>query len=209
MDYNKVKEKNIQYFTGLLEEPGDEHHAVAQSEISHIKRFQKILELGDFNGKTLLDVGCGIGGFLDFLDERGIKCDYTGVDINPKMIDMAKTKHPDIKDKFLVFDIIEEDMNRRFDYVISNGPLNLKFDPALNMDITMKLIRAMHNLCATGAVITMTSALTRKPNRETYYYNPLEILAETFKFCANVRFDHTYLPHDFALFLYKKDLYDF
>jgi hypothetical protein len=60
-----------------------------------------------------------------------------------------------------------------------------------------------------GIAITMTSSLTRKPHPTTFYYNPLEILAGTFEFCSNVRLDHTYLPHDFALFCYKKATYDF
>lgn len=209
MDYKKVKEKNLTYFTGLLDESDDEHYVVAQSEISHRKRFEKILELGDFNNKTLLDVGCGIGGFFDFLKEKGINCDYTGVEINPRMIETAQEKHPDIKDKFFVFDIIEDNLNRQFDYVISNGPLNLKFASGMNMDMTMRLIQEMVKLAKIGIAITMTSGLTRKPHPETFYYHPREILAETVKFCANVRFDHTYLPHDFALFCYKKDLYDF
>jgi ubiquinone/menaquinone biosynthesis C-methylase UbiE len=209
MSYDKVKEKNLKYFTGLLEESDNEHHIVAQSPISHIKRFEKIKELGNFNGKTLLDVGCGIGGFYDFLKEKGITCDYTGFDINPLMIETAKNKHPDIKNKFFVCDIIEENPDRLFDYAISNGPLNLKFEATLNMDMTMKLIRSIYRIATIGIAITMTSSFTRKPNEETFYYNPREILTEIFKFCPNVRFDHTYLPHDFALFCYKKDLYDF
>jgi SAM-dependent methyltransferase len=209
MNYKKVKEKNLTFFSGLLEESNDEHYVVAQSEVSHRKRFEKILELGSFKNKILLDVGCGIGGFFDFLKEKGINCDYTGIDINSRMIEIAQEKHPDIKDKLFVFDIIENNMNRQFDYVISNGPLNLKFASRMNMDMTMRLIHEMYNLARIGIVITMTSGLTRKPHPETYYYNPLEILAETVKFCVNARFDHTYLPHDFALFCYKKDLYDF
>lgn len=209
MDYNKVKEKNLHYFSGLLNESDDPHHAVAQSKISHLKRFEKILELGDFQGKSVLDVGCGIGGFLDFLGEKGITCNFTGIDINPGMIEKARERHPEIKENFFVCDIIEEDLDRQYDWVTSNGPLNLKFDGTMNMDMTMRLIEQMYKLARTGIAITMTSALTRKPNEATFYYSPQEILTETFKFCSNMRFDHTYLPHDFTLFCYKKDLYNF
>lgn len=209
MNYDRVKEKNLQFFSGLLAQSDDEHYIVAQSQISHRKRFEKLLELGDFNHKRLLDVGCGIGGWVDFLNHRGINCDYTGIDINPRMIDLARKKHPTIKDKFLVFDIIEERLDRSFDYVIANGPLNLVFDGSLNMEMTMRLIRQMYGLSEIGLAITMTSCLTRKPNPATYYYDPRQILHETFQFCSNVRFDHTYLPHDFTLFCYKRDLYDF
>lgn len=209
MNYTIVKKKNLRYFSGLLKESDDHHHVVAQSKISHLKRFEKILELGDFQDKTVLDVGCGIGGFLDFLKEKGISCEFTGVDINPGMIDKARQLHPEIEKNFFVCDIIEEDLDGPFDWVTSNGPLNLKFDGTLNMDMTMRLVERMYSLARIGIAISMTSALTRKPNDETFYYRPLDILAETFKFCANVRFDHTYLPHDFVLFCYKQSLYDY
>jgi SAM-dependent methyltransferase len=209
MSYDSVKKKNLEYFSRLLEEYDDEHHVVAQSKISHLKRFEKILELGDFKGKRLLDVGCGIGGFYDFLKTKGISCDYTGVDINPRMIEWACKKHPAVRDKFFVYDILEEKLSQNFDFVVSNGPLNLEFESSMNMDMTMRMIRQMYGIATVGIAITMTSSLTRKPSAGTFYYNPIDILSETFEFCSNVKLDHTYLPHDFILFCYKKGLYDF
>lgn len=209
MDYNKVKEKNLDYFTRTLEEFEDEHYAVAQSKISHLKRFEKMLELGDFNNKHILDVGCGIGGFYDFLKEKSVTCVYTGIDINPKMIDAAKERVPGIKDQFFVFDILEKKMEKTFDYVISVGPLNLKFDPGLNMEFTIGLLKEMFHLAEIGSAISMTSALTKKPSIGTFYYDPAIVLSKTAKFCSNIKIDHTYLPHDFTIFCYKRDLYSF
>ena len=209
MDYKKVKEKNLYFFTGTLEESKEEHHAVAQSKISHLKRFEKMLELGDFNNKRILDVGCGIGGFYDFLKEKNVACDYTGIDIIPRMIDAAKERIPEIRDKFFVFDIIEKKMNKTFDYVVSIGPLNLEFESGLNMDFTMRLLKEMFQLAAIGSALSMTSSLTQKPGKETFYYDPVVILSETVKFCSNIKIDHTYLPHDFTIFCYKRDLYSF
>jgi len=206
-NYQDVRKKNLEYFTRTLEEAADEHHAVAQSKQSHLKRFVKMLDLGDFRGKTLLDVGCGIGGFYDFLKERDIHCQYTGIDINEKMIEKARQLHPHMKEDFFVCDIIEEKLDREFDYVLSVGPLNLKFAGDLNIVMTMRLVKEMHNLARVGAAISMTSSWTQKPNFETFYYEPCHILAETAKFCVNSKFDHTYLPHDFTLFLYKAGLY--
>lgn len=209
MNYDNVRKKNLDYFSKILEESENEHHAVGQSKLSQTKRFEKISELGDFNGKRLLDVGCGIGGFYRFLKEKGIVCDYFGIDINPGMIAAAKEKFPENKDKFFVFDILEEQMTETFDYVISVGPLNLKFETNQNMDFTMRLMKEMVRLTIVGAAISMTSSFTRKPNEETFYYNPAVVLSETAKFCTNIKIDHTYLPHDFTIFCYKRNLYNF
>ena len=205
--YKDIVKKNLAYFSKTLDDFKDEHLAVAQSKLSHLKRFEKMLELGDFQGKSLLDVGCGIGGFYDFLREKGIDCRYAGVDINAKMIAKARERLPEIAGNFFVFDILAEKLNNTFDFVISVGPLNLEFAPGLNMEMTMRLIKEMVDLSKIGAAVSMTSALTKKPAAGTFYYDPAEVLAETAKFCANVRYDHTYLPHDFTLFCYKRDLY--
>ncbi|MCX6580703.1 MAG: class I SAM-dependent methyltransferase [Candidatus Aminicenantes bacterium] len=207
MNYDNVRKKNLAYFTRTLEESLDEHHAVGQSELSHMKRFEKILELGDFNGKRLLDVGCGVGGLYRFLKEKGIDCDYSGVDINPGMIASAREKYPENKDKFFLFDILEKQMTETFDYVIAVGPLNLVFETLRNMDFTLRLMKEMYRLAIVGSAISMTSSFTRKPNDETFYYDPAAVLSETAKFCVNVKIDHTYLPHDFTIFCYKSDLY--
>jgi len=209
MEYRNIKEKNLDFFNGLLDRFTDEDHVVGYSRLSHLKRFEKISELGDLRNKSLLDVGCGIGGFCAFLKGKGVSCDYSGIDINPRMIQIAREKHPDIKEQFSVVDILENTVDAQFDYVISNGPLNLKYESTMNMDTTMRLIREMYTIAKIGIAITMTSALARKRNPETFYYQPQEILSEISVFCANVRLDHTYLPHDFALFCYKKNLYDF
>ena len=209
MNYNQVKEKNLEYFSTLLDEGVDEHYAVAQSKISHFKRFAKMLDLGDFHGKTLLDVGCGMAGFYSYLKERGIEAQYTGIDINPKMIGSAQKAYPHLRSRLFVHDIIEKPLGETFDYIVSVGPLNLKFDGDLNMELTMKMIRGMYDTANIGAAISMTSSLTKKPHADTFYYDPAVVLRETMDFCPNVRIDHTFLPHDFVLFCYKKDLYDF
>jgi len=55
----------------------------------------------------------------------------------------------------------------------------------------------------------MTSSLSKKKNNETFYYNPFEIGEYVSSFANNFRIEHSFLPHDFVLFVYKKDLYDF
>jgi len=209
MDYNQVKAKNIEYFSGLLAEGIDEHHAVAQSKVSHHKRFAKMMELGDFNGKRPLDIGCGMAGFYGYLKEWGVDAVYTGVDINPRMIDAARETYPHLSERLFVHDIIEQPLGESFDYIVSVGPLNLKFEDDLNERLTEKLIRAMYQTAEVGTAISMTSSLTQKPHPGTFYYDPAAVMRDAMTFCANVRLDHTFLPHDFVLFCYKKDLYDF
>ncbi|RLE43238.1 class I SAM-dependent methyltransferase, partial [Candidatus Woesearchaeota archaeon] len=53
-------------------------------------RFKMVCEVGDLNGKSVLDMGCGFGALLDFFKQEGIQVkEYVGWDINPKIVEIA------------------------------------------------------------------------------------------------------------------------
>ena len=54
------------------------------------RRYEQMLQFADFENSTIFEVGCGWGSFFDF----GFKCKrYAGIDINEKLIDIAKKKY--------------------------------------------------------------------------------------------------------------------
>ena len=58
------------------------------------KRFDAFARLCDFNGKSILDAGCGRADFLDFLLARGIKPDhYVGLEAVKDLATAAERKH--------------------------------------------------------------------------------------------------------------------
>ena len=48
----------------------------------------------DFEGKSVLDAGCGLGNVIPHISRKAKKFDYTGVDIVPKFIQAAQKKYP-------------------------------------------------------------------------------------------------------------------
>ncbi len=62
-------------------------HALARSAMDRIRRIR------DLTGAAVLDYGCGIGRWVDFLRARG--CRYTGVDLSSDMLAMARRRLPD------------------------------------------------------------------------------------------------------------------
>jgi len=207
-NYNKYKEKNNIFFDKLINESHDEHSAIGNSKSSHEKRFSKILDLGNFQNSKILDVGCGLGAFYTFLKEKKIIIDYTGYDINEKMLEGAKANKPEISERFKNIDIIETAIENAFDYSISVGPLNLNMDEKTNYEMTFKLLDNLFKCSKKGFALSMTSILSRKKNEDTFYYDPKIIIEHIAKYCNNYRIDHSYLPHDFTVFCYKYNFYD-
>jgi len=206
MKAEDVKRFHVDYWTKSLQRHGDTPGAVGQSHGSQAKRFEKILEIGSWPGRSVLDIGCGLGDFYDFLRAKNRRVEYTGFDVTPGMVDAARRKHPHASHRFEVADILTESIRGTYDYVISVGALNLPLE-GQNVEIMLELIEKMYVLCSIGIAVSMTSSLTKKPQPDTYYYRPSIIVDRIGAFCQNFRLDHTFLPHDFILFCYKKSLY--
>lgn len=59
-------------------------------------RFRAVARAGEPAGKRVLDVGCGFGGLLGYLEETGqAPASYTGWDINPRLLAEVVEEYPE------------------------------------------------------------------------------------------------------------------
>lgn len=80
-------------------------------------RFQKLIEGLELESRKILDFGCGLGSFCGFLEERGIRCEYVGIDIVSDFVKKASAAYPN--SRFLATSIL--DIDETFDFVFSSG----------------------------------------------------------------------------------------
>ncbi|MBV1703238.1 MAG: class I SAM-dependent methyltransferase [Hyphomicrobiales bacterium] len=169
-------------------------------------RYGKMLEVLEPDAgvrPSLLDVGCGYGGLLDYADARGIALDYSGVDIVPKMIAHARAKHPSAR--FEVADALALPDAPVADYVVCNGILTLKLEASiLDMDrFARRLIRKMFTLARRGIAFNMMTSHVNFMAPTLYYKNPLEIAAFVSGELSNrFRLDHSYPAYEFTVYVF-------
>jgi len=206
-EFQVANELSKKFYGNLAQTATNEHAVVAQSAMSHERRFKKLLDLGDFQGKSILDIGCGLGGFNKYLLSLGIQADYYGIDITPDMIERAKTLNPDIESHFEVFDILGSDYHRTFDYSIAVGILNLNFGPGVNDEMNLRLMSQMAKHSTIGFAVSMTSDLSPRPTPDTFYFNAGTIINQMTTLTKNYKLDHSYLPNDFTIYGYMEDFF--
>ena len=54
------------------------------------QRYEQIVADIDFEGKSILDVGCGFGDIIPYISAKAKKFEYLGIDITPEFIREAK-----------------------------------------------------------------------------------------------------------------------
>lgn len=212
------KEEQIKYYEGLLAQHGENYLALDwNSPESQRLRFKILKEIFIYGKKasnvSVLDVGCGFGDFYGFLKADGSlhrnKISYTGYDISPKILEVARKKYPDAK--FELKDILEDRYVPKFDYVFCSGALNIRTtEKDEHLDTVKEMIFRMYDLCGCGAAINFLSegALPISDAEEAnsgryYFFSPEEIVSFVRYVCSRFILRHDYHAGDFTVYLFK------
>jgi ubiquinone/menaquinone biosynthesis C-methylase UbiE len=169
---------------------------------SQEKRFRVLTEIGNLDNDSILDVGCGLGAYFDYVHKMHSNLSYTGIDINLNMIQEAQQRHSDIE--FIHTNIVADTHalnDRKFDYVFLSGALNLSADK--HHDTIKSIMKEMFTLANKGVAINFLSVFSDYLTPGEYYCNPVDILQLAFSFTKKVTLRHDYMPHDFTIYLYK------
>ncbi len=206
-----VEEKDNQRYTGRLEKLGEQIKTLGwDTKENQWTRFASLVEIMDLSGKCIVDIGCGFGDFLTFLQEKKINFkSYLGIDINENLLEVARNKHPGFK--FQCRNILfDKPQNALADIGFAFGVLNLnhKGDPD-NYEYAGDFIEKAFGLCAQTLVVDMLSANLDKsyPKEEfVFYYEPQKMLEFALSLANNVILKHDYPPipqKEFGLYLKK------
>ena len=181
---------------------GYDHRGLGfRNRSSQEKRFEALLALGDFHGRHLLDVGCGFGDFLSFLHGRGIRPIYTGLDLCAPMVARGRERFSPGEGRFIAGDVLEYVPDQPCDYVVASGIFGLEAEGA--RERIRPTVERIFEWARVGAAANFLSRRSPAPAAARVYVDPAELLELGLLLTPAVRLDHTYLPNDFTLHLYK------
>ncbi len=158
----------------------------------------------DFSDVSILDVGCGLGDFANYLLDQQIPfSSFHGIDAMEQMISEAKSKSLP-RCTFSIGDVIEnEDLLQGFDWITMSGTLN-----AMPQTLAMELISKAFSACTIGVAYNFLSNQC-KPNLEedltpASRFDTVQMLEQAFNLTRNLTFDQSYLDgHDATIILNK------
>jgi SAM-dependent methyltransferase len=179
------------------------------NEANVLLRYEKMLDVlkRSHQKPTLLDVGCGYGGLLEYANAREIDLQYTGIDVAQNMVEWARSNQS--AGDFIHGDFMDYDFDRQFDYVVCNGILTQKLNTeALVMDqFSAQLIRKIFWLCKVGIAFNVMTTKVNYFSNNLYYRNP----AELFSWClseisSHIKMDHSYPLYEYTLQIYRQPI---
>lgn len=172
-----------------------------ESKEAQYMRFEMLTSNVDLQNKKILDVGCGLGNLLEYLMDKGINVDYTGVDILEDMIRSVKNKN--LPGEFYCMDIFKQHPfeMKSFDLIYTSGIFNLSMGN--NMDF---LRRAFGRFVELSREIVVFNLLDQNsPDKEdTYFYydhkQVVSMLSEEYSQIESIEVVRGYLNNDFTVF---------
>lgn len=191
---NRYRERLKQY--------GPDIRALASGTVERRAiRFGVLHSVGDLEGKSILDLGCGLGDFYASLLDQEIEVNYTGYDITEEFIELAGKRFPQAQ--FEVRDIQAQGIACKFDYIVSSQTFNNRLAHEDNTVVMQDVLRICYSACNFGVAVDMLTSYVDYREQHLFYYQPEEMFRYAKSLTKRVTLRHDYRAYEFALYLYK------
>jgi SAM-dependent methyltransferase len=155
-------------------------------------------------GCSVLDVGCGFADLHGFLVERGWRGRYTGIDIVPGLLDVARERHPGLDLRAL--DITgSEPLPGPHDFAIASGIFNARLASGGNMEQIEKALERMSEYARVAVCVDFLSTHVDFEKPDAWHTDPAWALGAAARLSRRLALRHDYMPYEFALFIYRDD----
>lgn len=166
-------------------------------------RFEALTRTINFENKNILDVGCGFGDIIPFIEKKTKNYDYLGVDLVDEIVFEARKQYP--KYKFTSGDYFSDPIKEEFDIVLTSGTLNGNLGLE-TLEFRLKAIGVMWEHAREVCAFNMLGSHPQPgndPGYLVYYADSLEILSFCLTLTPKLVFIQDYDPEDFTIVMFK------
>lgn len=208
LDNSRLEE----YYSKRFYKYGVNKFALGWDKGKQYERFHQLTSDFNLNGKKILDIGCGFGDMVDYLDGIPISAySYIGMDLVKEFIDIAKkreekrVKYDKREVDFICGDFLDFNEGNISDFVIASGIFNIKSSDIDMYDGLYIMLRKMYN-CAKDAIsVDMLSDKVDWAYEHNNNYNPSKVLEIAYSLSRRIILKNNYFPFEFSITIYKDD----
>jgi SAM-dependent methyltransferase len=200
----REEEHAAAHYRDLWTAHGDSYRALDWgSRASQQRRFEVLANGCQLQGARILDVGCGLAHFADWLRTRHIMVDYTGLDITAELLTQAAARHPG--HRFVRGSVLDPDILRdeTFDIVIASGVF-CSYPDAGPAWVHAAIDRMWQWTTKTMAFNSL-SAWAAQDTPSELHADPMATLAFCRTLSPRVALRHDYHPRDFTVHVFREE----
>ena len=200
MSGSKIKNAASKLYNERFERFGRDVRTVGWgSRHDQLLRFEVLFGGIDPIGKTILDVGCGLGDLVPFLDNlTNGDFKYVGIDVAEHLINSAKVTYDDKRCAFMCCDIFGADLPE-VDIAVLSGALSLR---AEGMDeYAHRTMKLMYDRTSEAACLNFLTTHVDYELEKNKHYSPETV----FKWALGLT-EHVSLIDDYPLYEFTVQL---
>lgn len=171
-------------------------------------RFDVLTSLYNFEGKSILDIGCGFGDLIKVLNQKAEKYFYLGIDLCEELIETGKKQFSGGNIEFLPGDFLELKIDKKTDWAIESGIFNHKLANLDNYDFIKSVMKKTFDIVADGFSFDFISDKVDYKDEHIFYASPEKILSFAYELSRNVILRSDYMPFEFSIFVFKDDSFE-
>lgn len=205
----KNPESMLSHYSDLLQKHGTDTRALPldwPTEAVQDRNFHSVTQLFAHERQpfTVYEVGCGLGDMVDHLRRCYPLATYAGCDINPAMVEGARSLRPGLPVE--TKDILIEPPPPS-DYVVASGIFNLHFgaEYAEWQDHVFKMLSAMWAAARKGIASNFHTSYVDWRKERDYYQDPCAVFDfAKRKLSKFVEIRHAYYPWEYSVLIYRE-----
>lgn len=196
----------ISYYEGVLEDKGVRPEGVDWKSRAAQEEAFSIFANAIPPAASVLDVGCGLAHFGDFLRRIGHTGAYTGIDISEKMVAAARERNPELDVRRL--DLLADGgiPPESYDFVVACGVFTEHFEIPFGEfeEFVRRLVARMFEVCRVSAAFNLLTDQVDFRVDRLHYANPVAYLEWARTLTRFVTLRHDYPAYFFTLQLYRQ-----
>lgn len=203
--YKKEEKKLlIDSYNERLQKFGHSYKTLGWPRGRHELRYYILLTQWNLENKSVLDFGCGFGDMCNYAKKLSLNINYSGIDINEKLILEGKKAYPSVN--LEVRDAFEQGLDKKYDYILSSGVHNFKIKD--NWSFIKKTFELYNQYSINGFALNFLSSKVEYTLEDTYHSDPAQIVELAYSYSNRIVLRNDYMPFEFTIFVNKQDEFD-
>jgi cyclopropane fatty-acyl-phospholipid synthase-like methyltransferase len=151
-------------------------------------RFSALMRTLKYNGGSIIDFGCGTGDLYAFIVRNYGQVQYTGMDCNERMLDIARETH---NAEFIQCSFDEINL-KQAEFVVASGVF--QFKDASNPNYYVQLVKGLFSKSHNALAVNFLSAKRSESEKNDYelYLEPSQVVHLAESISPMWAIDHSY-----------------